>query len=667
MANSALLSLGMRAMFANQVALQTVGQNIANANTPGYSRQGVQLTTPDGQFTGAGYVGKGVTVQTITRAHNEFLTREANSTRSIAAMDATAEAQMNQLEKVFPPGNEGLGYAAGQFLNAMVDVASRPSDPSARQVVLSRAQDVAARFAHAGKQLVDLQAGVVSDLKANISVINSLAKQIAAANDQIARANGNQHTPNDLLDKRDQMISELSQYVQVSTLPATDGTIGVFIGGGQRLVLGANAQDLVVAEDPYDSSRATVGITETNGVRTLDESVLNGGSLSALLKFQNQDLQDARNFVGQIGTALAMKVNEQQALGWDQSNPPTAGAPMFTFGAPRALPAVTNARGPTGSYASSITLTIQDPTQLQASSYKLSNDPNGVAGQYQLIRLSDGKTQTIVDGDVVDGVKINVGPPAPALNDTFLLEPVAQSAVDMKRSLDASSAIAAASPLSAVVDVNNKGSATVDSMYAVNSKLNTTLAPMKLQFGANNATIPGAVDYTLTLSDGTVLAGTWQPGQPIGNEPNAATPIDLGFELSLNGVPKSGDVIDIDTTKYPGTNNGNAKAFLNLQTSTFIGKSLLPNGSLTVGSTVNDAYAAAMSEIGARVQGAQYLSGVSAGVADNAEATRSGQSGVNVDEEAARLMQYQQGYQAAAKLLQAAQTIFNELLQLGRA
>ncbi|MDT8999315.1 flagellar hook-associated protein FlgK [Paucibacter sp. APW11] len=666
MANSALLSLGMRAMFANQVALQTVGQNIANANTPGYSRQSVQLTTPDGQYTGAGYMGKGVTVQSITRAHNDFLTREAYATKAIAFMDSTAQAQMNQLEKVFPPGNDGLGHATGQFLNAMVDVASRPSDPSARQVVLSRAQDLAARFAHAGSQLVDLQAGVVSDLKANVSVVNQLAKQIASANDQIARANGNQHTPNDLLDKRDQLISELSQYVQVSTLEAKDGTMGVFIGGGQRLVLGADAQQLTLSEDPYDSSRAAVSITETNGARPLDESVLTGGSISALLKFQNKDLQDARNFVGQIATALSTKVNAQQALGWDQSNPPTTGAPLFAVGAPRALPAVTNARTATGDYLSSVSLTITDPTQLQASSYKLSADPSGTAGQYLLTRLSDGHTRTVVDGDVVDGVKINIGPPAPAANDSFLLEPVAQSAVDMKRALDQSSGIAAASPLSAIVDVNNKGSATVDSMYAVNQKLNTTLAPMKLQFGANNATIPGAVDYTLTLSDGTVLPGTWQPGQPIGNEPNAATPIDLGFELRLNGVPKNGDVIDIDTTKFPATNNGNAKAFLNLQTETFIGKNLLPNGSLTSGATVNDAYAAAMSEIGARVQGAQYLSGVSTSVASDAEASRSGQSGVNIDEEAARLMQFQQGYQAAAKLLQAAQTIFNELLQMGQ-
>ncbi|MET0207393.1 MAG: flagellar hook-associated protein FlgK, partial [Burkholderiaceae bacterium] len=247
MGTSALLSLGMRAMFANQAALQTIGQNIANANVSGYSRQEVVLTTPEGQFTGAGYFGKGVNVQTVTRSHNEFLTREAAASKSQAFMDSSMQAQLSQLEKLFPTGEEGLGQSTNDFLNALVDVASRPSDPSARQVVLGKAQELAARFQSAGQQLADLQSGVVSDLNADVKVVNELAKQIATANDQIARTAGTSHTPNDLLDKRDQLISTLSQYVQVSTVEnSKDGTVGVFIGGGQRLVLGGQAQELKV-------------------------------------------------------------------------------------------------------------------------------------------------------------------------------------------------------------------------------------------------------------------------------------------------------------------------------------------------------------------------------------------------------------------------------------
>ena len=267
---SSLLSIGVRAMFANQAALQAVGQNIANANTRGYSRQSVVLTTPDGQYTGAGFFGKGVAVQTVERAHNEFLTKDAAAAKSIANMDATASEQLSRLEKVFPLGQDGLGYAAGQFLNSMVDVSTSPADGSARQVVLARASELASRFSDAGQQLVAMQSGVVSDLKANVSIVNQLARQIATANDQVARSNGTGHSPNDLLDQRDQLISKLSEYIQVTTLPASDGTVGVFIGGGQRLVLGANAQQLAVTQDPYDGTRAALSITESNGNRPLE-------------------------------------------------------------------------------------------------------------------------------------------------------------------------------------------------------------------------------------------------------------------------------------------------------------------------------------------------------------------------------------------------------------
>jgi len=661
---SGLLSIGVRAMFANQAALQAVGQNIANANTPGYSRQSVVLTTPEGQYTGAGYFGKGVTIQTVERSHNEFLTRQAAGSKSLAHMDSTRMSQLSQLEKIFPPGETGLGAAAGQCLNAMVDVSSRPSDPSARQVVMGRATEVAARFASAGQQLVELQSGVVSDLKANVDVVNQLSKQIAFANDQISRANGNGHTPNDLLDQRDKLISELSQYIQVSTLPATDGTLGVFIGGGQRLVLGAQAQELTVTQDPYDSQRAALSITDSGGPRSLDESVLTGGSISALLQYQNKDLQDARNMLGQMAAALASRVNDQQALGLDLSDPPGKGVPIFAFGAPRALPASTNARAPDGSFASDVTMTITNASQLQASAYRLETDPTGGGASYKLTRISDGYSQTVGNGDTVDGFRIDFSATPPGPGDSYILEPVAQAAVEMRRVLEQPTGIAAASPLTATTNVDNKGSTTVNSIYAVNDKFDASKLPISLAFGDPDPTNPAKLQYTLTLGDGSVLTGTWSAGQNIGNQPNAVPPIDLGFELSLNGVPRKDDTITLERTQFPATNNGNAKAFLNIQGEKFVGQRVRADGSIAVGATINEAYSATMSEIGSRVQGATYLSSVSVAVAAEAESTRAGQAGVNLDEEAARLMQYQQGYQAAAKVLQAAQSLFDELLRL---
>lgn len=364
-----------------------------------------------------------------------------------------------------------------------------------------------------------------------------------------------------------------------------------------------------------------------------------------------------------MAAAFSARVNDQQALGLDLSNPPGKGPPIFAVGAPRSLPATTNLRNPDGSFAVNVGLTINNPKQLQASSYKLQADP-AAPGSYQITRLSDGLVRSVAEGDSVDGFKFSLGGATPGPSDSFLLEPVSQAATNMKRSLDQATGIAAASPLTARSEVGNKGTMTVDSMYAVNSNVDPGKAPIKIAFGDADPADASKLLYTLTLADGTIYSGSWKAGQPIGNSPNASPPIDLGFELKLNGLPRKDDQITVEATKFTSANNGNAKAFLNIQTETFVGQRLQADGSLAQGATINDAYASAMSDIGSRVQGATYLSSVSTSVAANAEAERSGQSGVNLDEEASRLMQYQQGYQAAAKVLQAAQSIFDELLKL---
>ncbi|HEY1093017.1 MAG TPA: flagellar basal body rod C-terminal domain-containing protein, partial [Burkholderiaceae bacterium] len=249
-----------------------------------------------------------------------------------------------------------------------------------------------------------------------------------------------------------------------------------------------------------------------------------------------------------------------------------------------------------------------------------------------------------------------------AASDSFLLEPVAQAAQSMTRILANTNGIAAASPVTAITDITNTGTGTVDSIFVVNSSFDPSKQPITLQFGAVDPS-DNSVTYTMTLADSTVLTGNWKPGDVLGNTPPG---IGLGFELRLSGVPRDGDTFEIQKTQFPASNNGNAKAFLAIQTDTFVGRSVLPDGSIRAGSTPSDAYAATMADIGTRVQSAQYLSDVSTSVADSAETTRSNGAGVNLDEEATRLMQYQQGYQAAARVLQTAQTVFDELLQLGR-
>nr|WP_316640358.1 flagellar hook-associated protein FlgK [uncultured Roseateles sp.] len=665
MGTSALISLGTRAMFANYAALQAVGQNIANANTPGYSRQTVELSNSTGQYTGAGFFGKGVDVTTVTRSHDEFLTREAATSRAVSAMDATRSSKLSQLEKVFGTGADGLGYAASQLLNSMVDVSTHPADPSARQSALARAQEAASRFSDAGKQLDALQDGVAMDMRTTVATVNQLAKQIVEANNKIAAVQGGGHTPNDLLDQRDHLISELSEHVQVSTMIATDGTMGVFIGGGQRLVLGGSAQELTVLQNEYDPARVQLGIIEANGTRMLDENTLGGGSIAGILQYQNVDLQQARNLVGQLAVSFSSEINKQQALGLDMTSAAgSPGAALFSVGPPLALPAATNARDPGGAFTSRVNLSITDANQLKASSYELVADPAGTPGSYQLTRLSDGNKQLVADGDTVDGFKISFGAVPPGATDRFLLQPVTRAANDMQRIMDKPSGLAAASPVTGTVGANNKGTGTIAAVSAVLPSTDPSVIPdIKVNITFTSDTGDYSYDFVDRASGGVVSSGvgTWQPGQAI--ELN-------GFQLKLNGVPKgptggsTGDTFTVDKTALPATSNGNALAFLALRDKQMVGKQLQPDGSITGGATLTDAYASAMSDIGVRVQGAATKANISGSVAATAEQERSSKAGVNLDEEAARLMQFQQSYQAAAKVLQVAQSVFDTLLQV---
>ena len=199
MGASALMSIGSKAMAASYAALATTGHNIANANVAGYSRQQVELATAQSQYTGAGFFGKGVDVSTVSRAHDALLTREAASTRALAAMDAARLQMLQRLEAAFPTGEQGIGYAAGQFLNAMTDLAAHPADASTRQVVLARADDAARAFATAGGQLDALQQAVHEDLRVQVAQLNQLAEGVAGVNQRIAAVTVLCQPPIDLL------------------------------------------------------------------------------------------------------------------------------------------------------------------------------------------------------------------------------------------------------------------------------------------------------------------------------------------------------------------------------------------------------------------------------------------------------------------------------------
>ena len=646
---SAILSIGTHALQANQAALQTAGNNIANVNTAGYSRQGVVLNNVAGQFSGSGYYGKGVEVTTVQRMHSEFLTRQAALSSSVSAADTQRLSQLTQLEDIFQGGANGLGASVSDMLNAFSDVAGTPTDLSARTVVLSSADEMASRFRAASTRMDDLKLGVTGQLTDAVSAVNSLLTNIASANQAIARSQGSGHTPNDLLDQRDQLISNLNQYIQTSSIAASDGSVGIFVAGSQPLVLGTTVSPLRLGGDSFgDPAKTKLTVQRGTTSVTLEEATLGGGKMAGLLRFQNSDLADAEKLLGRMAQAIGTAVNEQHQLGLDLNG--NAGGNLFQLSMlPNGLAHSAN----TGSATLSVAMQTAPPsgsTALAASNYEI-QFTSASAGT--LTRLSDGQGVAFAASPIsIDGLNISVGAGALA-GDRFLITPFSDASSGIKASFLSPAALAVASPV-----VARAGSAAVSNQG--------TLAVASLAIRSVPAPAPVTLTFTtastFTRSDTGATSYAYTPGKAIEYAPLSPSTSAWSLTLSGAGVGTSasyaGDTFTIGAATLvqpsadPRLNSGNAEAMMSLRDVAMFDSAALTDG-----------YASVMSAIGTRVQGATTAAQVSTSIATSVEKERSSVAGVNLDEEAANLLQYQQAYQASAKMLQTAQTIFDTLLQ----
>ena len=662
-----LLNVGARALLANQVALQTTGHNIANVSTAGYSRQNVAMETVQGQFTGSGYIGNGVQVATILRNHSELLTRQAAAAQAVQAGDTVRAERLGQLQDVFQGGTSGLGAAITDMLNSLADVVASPTDITARTVTLTRMDEMAARMRSSAEQLHEIAYSVNEQLQNDATRINSLAKSIADVNEQIARVKGNGQTPNDLLDKRDQLIRELNQFIQTTQIPADDGTVGVFVGGSQALVLGDKASEVLVAESQqFPGSQLTQLFFKPAGGAPveLNEGMLGGGEVAGLLRFANQDLAEGRNLLGRMALAIGTTLNHQQTLGLTLEGQP--GKPLFST--PASVVGHTS-----GTAVGSIDLsdsTQFSPTEFAASDYEVRFTGPAPAGQ--IIRLSDGKTTAVADltdpaGTMVDGLTFKFTT-AGAVNERVLFKPFASAAANIQSLVYSPRDLAAANPINAAMGTSNAGTLQLAELKATGQPNPPGLVLPPNGDTATPPTYPGGIQLAFTAGPPATYdvynRGTTPPtAVATGQTFTPGVPIQInGWSITLQGTPKDGDTVNVGNALDPQygdiytRNAGNASALMALRDVKMFDESSLADG-----------YAGLMAQVGTRTQSAQYAAKLSDSIASNLEASRTAVSGVNLDEEAARLIQYQQAYQASAKMLQIAQNIFDNLIQtMGR-
>ena len=625
---SGIFSIGTSALNAAYTALRTAGNNVANASTPGYSRQTIVLAAQTGAMIGGNYVGQGVTVADVRRSYDAFLSRAATSaTASSSAADARA-TQLAQVDNLFADPTTGLGAAIDSFFQQVQSVAQQPADPAARQALLSAGNQLVARFSDAGTSLQQFRSNTDTQIGLQVDAVNRYASQIATLNNQIALAQGSGHQPNDLLDQRDAAIRSLNQSLRATTVEQSDGTVNVFLGNGQALVVGAQAMKLGTQVDPSDPQEIQIGVQNGGSLSVISPDVLGGGSIAGLLQFRSQDLPAIENELGRLAVTLSDQFNIQHKLGDDRNGNP--GGNFFNPIQPVAFPSSAN-----GNPATTISASFTDTTQLQASDYRV----DYASGQYTLTRLSDNATWTSATPSFnQDGLSITLSGTPPANGDTFMVQGVRAGARSVTMAVTQTSQIAAASPVRASMPATNTGSLAVDSLDAVGPTRNPALA--------NATTITFTSPTTYDISDGvTTLTGqTYAAGTPISFN---------GWQLGVHGTPATGDQINVAANVGGIGDNRNALALSALQSMGMVG-----------GGQLSGAYAAVVARVGSETQNAQSYGKAQDAILQDSLNAESSVSGVNLDEEASRLIQFQQQYQAAAKVIATARAIFDDVLSI---
>jgi len=624
------LSTALSGMLAFQRGMELTGHNIANVNTEGYSRQRADFVARDGQLTGTGFVGSGTEIARIRRVYDDIVGGQlATSTTSFSRFETMNELAVRLDSLLADPGT-GLNAELQAFFGAVQDIANDPGSLPTRQALLGKADGLAQRFAGMDRQLGDMEAEVSDRLVATVDEINRLAGSIAALNERITvEGSRTGQPPNDLLDQRDRLVRELSAQVSVTTARQDDGALNLFIGSGQTLVIGTEARELGTRGSEFDPTRLEVTFEAPAGPLPVT-TAMSGGRLGGLLDFRAQLLDPARRSLGETAQALALTFNEQHASGMDLYG--NLGGEFFGI----ADPSVRASRDNAGS--ASATVTLADPGALAGTDYLLEFD--GAA--WSLQRADDGTavpmtgSGTAGDPFVAGGLAIVTGG-SPAAGDRLLVRPAAEAAGTLSRSLTDPQAIAMAAPTRTAALLSNLGSASISASEVVDRTDPALLATAVIEFtGPSTYSIDGSGSYPYTS------------GQPITVN---------GSQFTITGQPAAGDRFTLEANSGASGDNRNGLKLADVQA---VG--ILDGGTISI----NESYGRLVADVGSATQQVKANLDAQGVVLGNAEAALAAKSGVNLDEEAANLIRYQQAYQAAARIVTVSNTLFDTLLAATR-
>ena len=621
------LGIGTSALLAFQRALNVTSHNIANSTTEGYSRQRVDLTARQPQFIGNGFLGKGTQVSGIERIADQFIERQLRSATSANEEYAVYYDFARRVDSLLADPDSGLSPGLQRFFNSVQDVINDPTATAARQVMITEADSLVDRLKFLDNRLNEQRELLNGQISTTVQEINGITENLAQLNTDIVSASARgTRSPNDLLDQRETLLRDLAERVEISTFTQDNGAINVFIGSGQGVVIGNQAVKLTPESQSEDPRQVGVSLVASGGSKIDLSNIISGGRLGALLDMRSSVLDESQNALGRIAIGLAQEFNDQHKRGFDLDG--NLGKDFFKVPEPEVLAGRNAAEGEP-------TVEVTDLSGLTTDDYRLRFD-----GEDWVLRREPGGQLVNVSVDPgapveIEGLTIDLsGFTAPEKGDSFLIRPTRTAAQQFDTLISDPREIAASRGVNASAD-----------------PANTAEGSPVLQVTDANELVEG--NYTLSF-DGT----DWTLTDPDGDPLPLPSGID-GLDIDLDGItnPADGDFFDIQVR--PGTvgDNGNALDLAALQD-----KLLLDGGK----ATFEGGYNTLIAEVGTKTRRAEVASQAQERLLAEAQGQRDSLSGVNLDEEAANLVRYQQAYQAAAQVIAVTSSLFDTLLSVVR-
>lgn len=678
-----ILGISLSGLNAAQRNLITTSHNVANVNTPGFSRQQTIQSSAAAVFTGSGYFGTGAQVADVRRVYNDFVGSQLTSAQTAATSASRYNELMSSLLNRIGNSETGINAALDGFFAAVQDFAVRPSEVGPRQALLSAAEVLTARFRGFDEQFSVMRRNANEEIIANVSVMNQSVAALAQLNERIVQSigAGQGRAPNDLLDQRGQMLRELSEQIGITVAEQSDGAVNVFLQNGQPLVIGRATFEFQARPDASAPSGLIIELTTRGAPVRVSESQLSGGTISALVQFRDGELARAQDTLGELAASIARDYNIQHQFGLDLNG--AFGGPLFSLGEPLVFARAGNVGDPIlrASLADPSGGTAADLRTLEPAEFRVRvTGPNqlevlDLPGGPVAVDLSSGPQQ-------VRGVWLSLEAAGGlVVNDEFTVSIGRQAASAMRVEITDPRRLAAASrAFFEVVSTQTPPPAAGTQVSAIGQNLQLNLgAPVAFDtasgeypgFDASSAPIEvrfsSATSFEVFVGSPAVSAGvgTYSPSTArIDSDLLTLTPAFPGrWAFDVSGTPQAGtsftlNVVPPSSPLQTPSDNRNAVALGRLANERRTG--LLDSGGFAF--TYTDQYSALISDLGSRGAEIRAVKSARENALQQLEAEIQSFSGVNLDEEAANLIRFQQAYGASSKVLSTASQLFQEFL-----